>query len=131
MHLDSSEYHRTGGVGDMPSLVNELPCGNNVLEDGHVRACTLCQGNQLEVAEEITGSGCCQGCQICRIEDAEEVVNGKRLRLAVAVHNVGDRFRQLENCLDVGVTVTCIPRPYDALDDAVQVPQVAQRRLTL
>ena len=77
MHLDSSEYHRTGGVSDMPSLVNELPCGNNVLEDGHVCARALCQGNQLEVAQEITGSGSCQGCQICRVEDVEEVVNGK------------------------------------------------------
>ena len=96
MHLDSSEYHRTGGVNDMPSLVNELPCGNNVLEDGHVSAGTLCQGNELEVAEEITGSRCCQGCQIGRIEDVEEVVNGKRPRLAVAVHSVGDRLTQLE-----------------------------------
>ena len=77
MHLDSSEYHRTGGVAGVPSLVNELPCGNNVLEDRHACARTLCQRNQLEVAEEITGIRCCQGCQICRIEDAEEVIDGK------------------------------------------------------
>ena len=52
MHLDSSEYHRTGGVAGVPSLVNELPCGNNVLEDRHACARTLCQRHQLDVAEE-------------------------------------------------------------------------------
>ena len=80
----------------MPSLVNEFPCGDNVLEDGHVCARALRQGNQLKIAQIITRSGSCQGCQICRVEDVEEVVNGKRPRLAVAVHSVGDRLTQLE-----------------------------------
>ena len=55
MHLDSSEHRRSRGVSDVPALVDELPCGHNVLEDSHIRACTLRQGNQLKVAEEIIG----------------------------------------------------------------------------
>ena len=69
VHLDSSEYDRTGSIADVASLVNDLTCGKHVLEDRHACALTLCQGNQVQVAEEIAGVRRCRGCQVCRVQD--------------------------------------------------------------